>query len=32
MVTTAAAKDGELCHFDAEDAFLEMSLSQEIYI
>ena len=28
---TAAAKDGELHHFDAEQAFLEVSVDDEIY-
>ena len=28
----AAAKDGELCHFDAEQAFLKAGIDEEIYI
>ena len=29
---TAAAKDGELRPFDAEEAFLETNVDEEIYI
>ena len=32
LVTAAATKDGELCLFDAEEAFLETSVGVEIYI
>ena len=31
-MTAAAAKDGELRHFDAEEEFLETSVDEEIYI
>ena len=31
-MTTAAAKDGELRHFNAEEAFLETSAGEDIYI
>ena len=30
-MTAAAAKDEELRHFDAEEAFLETSANEEIY-
>ena len=32
LVTAAAAKDGELRHFDAEKAFLKADVDEEIYI
>ena len=32
LVTTAVAKDGELRHSDAEEAFLETSVSEDVYI
>ena len=32
LVTTAAAKDGELRYFDAEEAFLKADIDKEIYI
>ena len=28
----ATTKDGELCHFDAKQAFLEAIVDEEIYI
>ena len=31
-MTTAAAKDGELRHFNAEEAFLETSVDEEISV
>ena len=31
-MTVAAAKNGELRQFDAEDAFLETSFDEEIYV
>ena len=31
-MTAAAAKDGELRYFDAEEAFLETSADKEIYV
>ena len=31
-MTVAVAKDGELRHFDAEEAFLETSVDDEIYV
>ena len=31
-MTTAVAKNGELRHFDAEEAFLEMAVGDEIYV
>ena len=31
-MTVAAAKDGELCHFDGEEAFLKTSAGNETYI
>ena len=31
-MTAAAAKDGELRHFDAEEAFLKTDIDEEIYI
>ena len=31
-MTAAAAKDGELRHFDAEEAFLKAHIDKEIYI
>ena len=31
-MTAAATKDGELCHFDAEEAFVETSVGEKIYI
>ena len=30
-MTAAAAKDGELRHFDAEEAFLETSVGEGVY-
>ena len=32
LLATAAAKDGELRHFDAEQAFLKADIDEEIYI
>ena len=32
LLAVAAAKDGELCHFDAEQAFLKANIDEEIYI
>ena len=32
LLAMAAAKDGELCHFDAEQAFLKADVDEEIYI
>ena len=32
LVTAAAAKDGELRHFDAEEAFLKADIDEEIHI
>ena len=32
LLAMAAAKDGELCHFDAEQAFLKADIGEEIYI
>ena len=31
-MTVAAAKDGELRHFDAEEAFLETSVDEDMYV
>ena len=31
-MTAAAAKDGELRHFDVEEAILETSVDEEIYV
>ena len=31
-LATAAAKDEELCHFNAEQTFLEMRIDEEILI
>ena len=32
LLEMAAAKDGELSHFDAEQAFLKADIDEEIYI
>ena len=32
LLAMAAAKDGELCHFDAEQAFFKADIDEEIYI
>ena len=32
LVTAAATKDGELCHFDAEQPFLKADIDEGIYI
>ena len=32
LLAMAAAKDGELRHFDAEQAFLKADIDEEIYI
>ena len=32
LLAMAAAKNGELCHFDAEQAFLKADVDEEIYI
>ena len=32
LLAMAAAKDGELRHFDAEQAFLKANIDEEIYV
>ena len=32
LVTAAAAKDGERRHFNAEEAFLETSVGEKVFI
>ena len=32
LLATAAAKDGELRHFDAEQSFLKADVDEDIYI